>query len=154
MAAERHLALTNKSERLRISYEANTEQGELEMKTKRNREKDLRTRETHAGPHRDDLCIRANGMDLRVYGSQGQQRTAALSMKMAEINVIETFRKESPVLLLDDVLSELDRERQNALLGGIKDVQTLITCTGLDDFVKESFHADRIYQVKGQTIVF
>ena len=151
VAAERHMVLTNGSERLRITYEANTDADQLELRTKRNRDMDLRTRETHAGPHRDDLCIRANGMDLRIYGSQGQQRTAALSMKMAEINVIETMRKDKPVLLLDDVLSELDSDRQNALLGGIREIQTLITCTGLDDFVKTTFHADRIYHVEGGT---
>ena len=102
---------------------------------------------TTTGPHRDDLSIRANGMDLRVYGSQGQQRTAALSMKMAEIATIESVRKDRPVFLLDDVLSELDSDRQTALLDGIADTQTLITCTGLDEFVQNRFHADRIFHV-------
>ena len=148
MAAERHLLLTDGLERLRISYEPNTEADQLEMKTARNRDMDLRTKETHAGPHRDDLCIRANGMDLRIYGSQGQQRTAALSMKMAEISVIGKLIGEKPVLLLDDVLSELDTDRQNALLGALKDMQTLITCTGLDDFISRTFHADRIFYVE------
>ncbi len=152
MAAERHQALTDGGERLRISYEPNTEADLLEMKTARNRDMDLRTKETHAGPHRDDLSIRANGMDLRSYGSQGQQRTAALSMKMAEISVIESLRGDKPVLLLDDVLSELDRDRQNALLSAIRDTQTLITCTGLDDFISHTFHADRIFRVENGTV--
>jgi len=152
MASERHLQLTDGSERLRISYEPNTEAGFLQSKTERNRDMDLRTKETHAGPHRDDLCIRANGMDLRTYGSQGQQRTAALSMKMAEISVIEKMRGDKPVLLLDDVLSELDTNRQNALLGAIRNTQTLVTCTGLDDFVSRTFHADRIFHVENGTV--
>lgn len=149
MAAEKHLLLTGGQEQLRIRYEPNANSHDLMERTRKNRDADLRTRETHAGPHRDDLCILAGEMDLRTYGSQGQQRTAALSMKMAQIDVIEETRGEKPVLLLDDVLSELDTLRQNALLGGIKDTQTLITCTGLDEFVEGSFHADRIFHVEG-----
>ena len=118
-----------------------------------NREEDLRLGITSAGPHRDDLCIRVNGMDLRVYGSQGQQRTAAVSMKTAEIAVTEKIRKVSPVLLLDDVLSELDRDRQNALLGGISNTQTIITCTGLDDYIASSFQANHIFRVSSGSVV-
>ena len=102
---------------------------------------------TTAGPHRDDMCIRANGMDLRTFGSQGQQRTAALSMKMAEIRTISDNRHDMPILLLDDVLSELDRDRQTALLSCIAHTQTWITCTGLDEFVKYGFQADRTFHV-------
>ena len=97
--------------------------------------------------------IRVNGMDLRVYGSQGQQRTAAVSMKTAEIAVTEKIRKVSPVLLLDDVLSELDRDRQNALLGGISNTQTIITCTGLDDYIASSFQANHIFRVSSGSVV-
>ncbi len=71
------------------------------------------------------------GIDIRKYGSQGQQRTAALSLKLAEIELVREVMKDSPILLLDDVLSELDRNRQNYLLESIKDIQTIITCTGL-----------------------
>ena len=133
--------------------EPNVPDNLMEDKTQRNRDYDLRTRETHAGPHRDDLCIRVNGMDLRVYGSQGQQRTAAVSMKTAEIAVTEKIRKVSPVLLLDDVLSELDRDRQNALLGGISNTQTIITCTGLDDYIASSFQANHIFRVSSGSVV-
>ena len=152
MASGKHLLLTEEKERLRISYEPNTEADQLADKTARNRDMDLRTKETHAGPHRDDLCVRVNGMDLRLYGSQGQQRTAALSMKMAEIAVIESIRKDKPVLLLDDVLSELDAERRNALLKSIRDTQTLITCTGYDEFVRDTFHADSIFHVENGSV--
>lgn len=149
ISAGKHKDLTNGEEELQLLYEPNIQPGDLEKKTRLNRDYDLRTRETHAGPHRDDVSILANGMDLRVYGSQGQQRTAALSMKMAEIQVVEKMRGEMPILLLDDVLSELDTKRQTALLGGIHHTQTLVTCTGLDDFVSTSFHTDRIYHVEG-----
>ena len=152
-ASEKHKLLTDGKENLEIIYEPNVPDNLMEDKTQRNRDYDLRTRETHAGPHRDDLCIRVNGMDLRVYGSQGQQRTAAVSMKTAEIAVTEKIRKVSPVLLLDDVLSELDRDRQNALLGGISNTQTIITCTGLDDYIASSFQANHIFRVSSGSVV-
>ena len=113
-----------------------------------NRSKDLRYASTSVGPQRDDLIIYVNGMDVRIYGSQGQQRTAALSLKLAEIELVKRTIKDSPVLLLDDVLSELDMNRQEYLLDSIHDIQTLITCTGLDDFVKHRFHLDQVYKVE------
>ena len=91
-------------------------------------------------------------MDLRLYGSQGQQRTAALSLKLSEIRIVESMIHDQPVLLLDDVLSELDRDRQNYLLKSISNTQTLITCTGLDEFVQNHFTADRIFHVIGGVI--
>ena len=91
-------------------------------------------------------------MDVRVYGSQGQQRTAALSLKLAEIELVKKITKENPVLLLDDVLSELDSNRQNHLLNSIGDIQTLITCTGLDDFVNNRFEYDKVYKVTEGTV--
>jgi len=142
-----HQNLTGKSEILEVSYEKNTEISDFADKQNKNREADLKLKNTSAGPHRDDLCISVNGMDLRIYGSQGQQRTAALSLKLSEIQMIEKAANEKPVLLLDDVLSELDRDRQNYLLSSIKETQTFITCTGLDEFVKSSFNADRVFHV-------
>lgn len=82
------------------------------------------------GPHRDDMAISVNEMDVHTYGSQGQQRTAALSIKLAEIDLIYAETGEFPVLLLDDVLSELDRHRQSQLLETIDNrVQTFVTTT-------------------------
>ena len=103
----------------------------------------MRMRLTSAGPHRDDLCVMANGIDIRKYGSQGQQRTAALSLKLSEIYIVKRKIKDTPVLLLDDVLSELDSSRQNYLLDSISDIQTLITCTGLDDFISHQFQINK-----------
>ena len=103
---------------------------------------------TSSGPHRDDLCFMVNGVDIRKFGSQGQQRTAALSLKLSEIYLVKEKIKDTPVLLLDDVLSELDSSRQNQLLDAIQDIQTMITCTGLEDFVNHRFHIDKIFKVE------
>ena len=93
------------------------------------------------------LCFDIGGMDIRKFGSQGQQRTAALSLKLSEIELVKQEIKDTPVLLLDDVLSELDSNRQKYLLDGIHDIQTLITCTGLDEFVENRFEINKVFQV-------
>lgn len=92
-------------------------------------EKDMSLGFTTVGPHRDDIKILLNGIDVRHFGSQGQQRTVALALKLAELEVFNDYFKEYPVLLLDDVLSELDETRQLKLLNKIKNIQTIITCT-------------------------
>ena len=86
-------------------------------------------------------------IDIRVYGSQGQQRTAALSLKLSEIELVKKITGDTPVLLLDDVLSELDNNRQNFLLDSIGNIQTIITCTGLDEFVNHRFEIDKVFKV-------
>ena len=151
-AREIHLSLTGGREHLDVIYEPDTDEEHFEERQKKMRETDLKLKSTNCGPHRDDLGIRANDMDLRIYGSQGQQRTEALSLKMAEIKTIEEYRHDMPVLLLDDVLSELDTERQTALLSVISRTQTLITCTGLDEFVQNQFRTDRIFHVVNGSI--
>jgi len=93
------------------------------------RDKDMRLKTTTVGPHRDDLAITVNGKDVRLFASQGQQRTAALSLKLAELKIFESMTGEKPVLLLDDVFSELDLGRQTRLLDAIKDCQCIITAT-------------------------
>ena len=100
------------------------------------------------GPHRDDFCVMVNGIDIRKYGSQGQQRTAALSLKLSEIELVKQAIHDTPVLLLDDVLSELDKHRQNYLLDSIHDIQTLITCTGVDEFVNHRFSINKVFHVQ------
>ena len=97
-----------------------------------NRQRDLARRTTLRGPHRDDLGMKIGGIDVRKYGSQGQQRTSALSLKLAELTLIEEETGEKPVLLLDDVLSELDRTRQRQLITSFGGVQIFITATELD----------------------
>jgi len=98
---------------------------------RRGRERDLRLGYTNSGPHKDDFGIFIDEVDARKFASQGQQRTAALSLKLAEV-ALSVDRGESPVLLLDDVMGELDLTRQHKLLTRIKGMQAVITCTHLD----------------------
>ena len=106
-----------------------------------------------SGPHRDDISFIVNGIDIRRFGSQGQQRTAALSLKLSELQLVKQLSHDDPILLLDDVLSELDSSRQNHLLSAIKHIQTMITCTGLDDFVNNRFQIDKVFKVIDGTVI-
>ena len=140
-----HAGLTEGKEDLKVIYDAASDEDELYENLIKNREKDKIYKQTHTGPHRDDLRFFEGKNDLKIYGSNGQQRSCAISLKLAEIKIIEHIKKEKPVLLLDDVLSELDRSRQVKLLSGLNGIQTLITCTGLDEFVKKEIpQADKI----------
>ena len=146
-----HRNLTGGEELLEVIYEPSASAEDFESTLFRNRERDMRMKMTSAGPHRDDLCFLVNGIDIRRFGSQGQQRTAALSLKLSEIYLVKKKISDTPVLLLDDVLSELDSSRQTYLLDSIHDIQTLITCTGLDDFISHQFHINRVFRVmKGE----
>lgn len=98
-----------------------------------NRQRDIDKGITAYGPHRDDFDIKINNVDVRSYGSQGQQRTSVLTMKFASLEIIRETTGEYPVLLLDDVLSELDSNRQKYILNSINKIQTFITCTGIGD---------------------
>lgn len=147
-----HSQLSGNREQLQIFYEPNAEAKELEEALKKNRDSDLRQRTTGIGPHRDDISFIVNGIDIRKFGSQGQQRTAALSLKLAEIELVKYLVKDYPVLLLDDVLSELDGSRQEHLLTGINHIQTMITCTGLEDFLSHRFPINKIYKVVEGTV--
>ena len=149
-----HSNLTGQKEEIRLLYEPDVEEEVFEEKLQSAREKDLRFRVTSVGPHRDDFCVQTNGIDIRKYGSQGQQRTAALSLKMSEIYLVEKVTKDHPVLLLDDVLSELDSNRQNYLLQSIHNIQTVITCTGLDELIENNFSIDRVFRVNEGKIDF
>ena len=97
------------------------------------RQEDLRRQTTSVGPHRDDIEVTLAGQDIRVYGSQGQARTAILSMRLSQIDVLEQAQGDTPLLLLDDVLSELDMSRRARLLARLNRVQTLLTTTELND---------------------
>lgn len=149
---EIHWRLSGGRERLFVRYEPNVEEAEFAAAVKKSRFSDQKQRTTLVGPHRDDMGFLVNQIEIRKFGSQGQQRTAALSLKLAELELVKKITKESPVLLLDDVLSELDRGRQEHLLSCISHIQTLITCTGLDDFIHHHFQIDRIFRVKNAGI--
>ena len=148
IVGEIHEKLTGGKERLVMEYEPSTGEMSLEEAVKKNRERDIRMKSTSAGPHRDDICFRIHDMDIRKFGSQGQQRTAALSLKLAEIEIVKRVIHDTPVLLLDDVLSELDKHRQNYLLDSIHDIQTLITCTGVEEFVNHRFSINKVFLVQ------
>ena len=124
----------------------------MEAQLEKCKEKDLRFGQTSVGPHRDDLCFMIQEIDVRKYGSQGQQRSCALSLKLSEIELVKKSIKETPILILDDVLSELDSNRQNFLLNSIHDIQTIITCTGLDEFVRNRFEINKIFKVVNGTV--
>lgn len=149
---EIHRKLTGGRETLRLTYECGTGNMSLSDALRKNRERDIRMRSTSVGPHRDDICFMADTLDIRKYGSQGQQRTAALSLKLSEIELVKRAIHDTPVLLLDDVLSELDKHRQNYLLDSIHEIQTLITCTGLDEFVNHRFSINKVFFVKNGTV--
>lgn len=95
-------------------------------------EKDIETGYTTVGPHRDDLKIKINGVDVRAFGSQGQQRTASIALKLAEAEIFREKFGEYPVLILDDAMSELDKKRRTRLIDYVKKMQTIITCTEPD----------------------
>ena len=149
---EKHDKLTGSLEKISIDYEKSTESSSFAERLKTAREDDLRRYITTVGPHRDDMIFMTNDIDIRKFGSQGQVRSAALSLKLSEIEIVRSRIKESPVLLLDDVLSELDSNRQNYLLNNIDDVQVIITCTGLDEFVNKRLPIDRVYKVVEGTV--
>ena len=147
-----HKKLSGDREELIIKYEPDVEIDDFETILKKNQEKDIKLKQTSVGPHRDDFSFMTGNIDIRKFGSQGQQRTAALSLKLSEIEIVKKSTKDTPVLLLDDVLSELDSNRQNYLLNSIGNIQTIITCTGLDEFVNNRFEINKVFKVVEGTI--
>ena len=144
---EVHHKLSGGKEKLVIQYEPDVTIEDFEKKCQLNQERDIKYKQTSTGPHRDDFSFLIGDIDVRKFGSQGQQRTAALSLKLSEIELVKKISKDTPVLLLDDVLSELDSNRQNFLLNNIGEIQTIITCTGLDDFINNRFEINKIFKV-------
>lgn len=137
-AQEKHAFLSGDLENLVINTESGYSGTEEEIKNALKKDlksalmKDLKLGFTTVGPHRDDLKFTLNGIDLKAYGSQGQQRTTALSLKLAEAEIFKERFNEYPILLLDDVLSELDKKRQKRLIEATKNIQTIFTATGVD----------------------
>lgn len=148
--------ITNGKEALVVSYEANVECKEtLEeqkeyflKKLNRNINNDIYRRNTTVGPHKDDIKICLDEIDIRHFGSQGQQRTAALSLKLAEIKLIKEETGEDPILLLDDVLSELDIERQHFLIHSLRGIQLFITTTEIGDELKKNLPEGYTFNVE------
>lgn len=161
-----HKKLSGGKEELEIVYEPNVSIEDYERSLALSQERDRKLKMTSTGPHRDDFSFmvrkvspdgegvkKADAVDIRKFGSQGQQRTAALSLKLSEIELVKKLTKDTPLLLLDDVLSELDSNRQNYLLNSIGGIQTIITCTGLEEFVNNRFEINRIFKVSNATVI-
>ncbi|UQS87245.1 DNA replication/repair protein RecF [Nicoliella spurrieriana] len=157
-SAEIHSTISQKQEHLTFKYMTSLKQKQLESINaiydglKRvfhdERDREIKMGTTIAGPHRDDLKFQINQNDVQTFGSQGQQRTTALSVKLAEIDLMKSETGEYPVLLLDDVLSELDDARQTHLLKAIQDkVQTFLTTTSLSGIAKDLIHDPKVFQV-------
>ncbi len=161
IAAIIHSNITQGAERLHIQYQTNIGIKEdienvseiksafakkLDSYRKREIEKGI----TYIGPHRDDMKLMINDHEVKHYGSQGQQRTVVLSLKMAEMELIKEDIGENPILLLDDIMSELDRNRQNYIMNSIVNNQVMITCTAIDGFEKKDHIA--FYRVENGRI--
>lgn len=136
IASDIHFKITNEKEKLSIKYKPSVNTSDFEQKLVKSLEKDIMYKSTSYGPHKDDIAFYVNDVNLKDFGSQGQQRTAILSTKLAEIEIIKLEKNTRPILLLDDVLSELDKSRQEYLINNIADMQVIITCTGVEDVVK------------------
>lgn len=145
--------LTDGKENLAVQYEGLEGETVEDIKQnflarlKKELELDIERGYTNAGVHKDDIALLVDGIDIRAFGSQGQQRTAALALKLAELEIFESLSKETPILILDDVFSELDKTRRQRLLERIKSIQTFITCTHFDSDIPAS-----VYEVKSGEI--
>lgn len=157
-AQEVQADISNSKEELQIRYKTTSNSSEemtkeelfdqLKKEYEKSREQEIDQGTTTLGPHRDDLIFYVNERNVQTYGSQGQQRTTALSLKLAEIELMYEMTGEYPILLLDDVLSELDDSRQTHLLNAIQNkVQTFITTTSLDGVQMDLLQNPRIFNV-------
>jgi DNA replication and repair protein RecF len=153
-----HKQITSEKESIEFKYLTAVEdlsniKEDLRIKLFKSRAKDIEKRTTSVGPHRDDFSIHINNIDTRSFGSQGQQRTSVLTIKFSSLEIIKDEIGEYPVLLLDDVLSELDLSRQKYILNSIKNVQTIITCTDVYN-IKEYLDKDvKVFRVKDDKIL-
>ena len=122
-------------------------------KLKDTRDLDIKNQYTLVGPHRDDISFVIDGNDIRKFGSQGQKKTAAISLKLSELEMIKEKINDTPVLLLDDVFSELDETRQKLLVSNLKDIQTIITCTGIKKNIFDLLKPEKIFNVVNNKII-
>lgn len=165
LAAQYHGLLSEGKEVLRLEYQSQGAEPEqapgapevferLLSQMQQRRREEIRRQITLVGPHRDDVGFWINERDARLYGSQGQQRTAVLALKMAELQFMAEELGEYPVLLLDDVASELDPHRRHYLLNAVREgIQTFVTCTDLDDLMVRSWQMEhRLFRVRAGTV--
>lgn len=152
-AGEIHGNISGGNEKMQIRYNPNADEEILQDAIFAQRSKDLVLGYSTAGPHRDDMSFYINGINAKNFGSQGQQRTIALSMKLAEIKIAREVLGENPVLLLDDVLSELDVERQRFLFSQIDDVQQFLTSAEVNGSLLENMKSGKVFEVKDGQIM-
>lgn len=158
-----HLLISNNKENLIVSYENDilssigasfTSPKETYLKKLREtRDLDIKNQYTLVGPHRDDICFVIDGNDIRKFGSQGQKKTAAISLKLSELEMLKEKINDTPVLLLDDVFSELDESRQKLLVSSLKGIQTIITCTGIKKNIFDLLKPEKIFNVVNNKII-
>ncbi len=150
-----HSNITENKENLRIEYNPSVDivtKDEFFEVINKSRENDIRQRTTGKGPHKDDIIFYLNDINARSFGSQGQQRTCALSLKLAELSLIKEETGENGILLLDDVMSELDLNRQEFLIKTLSDNQIFITTTNIDDKILDSFPHSKIFKVENGNV--
>jgi len=150
IAQNTYLRISGTEEQLRISYHSSVKEEENVSESfckllYENREDDIRLGMTSVGPHRDDLILTLDKNQIKHFASQGQVRTAALSMKLSQMKILKDDSGEDPILLLDDVMSELDRKRRASLISEIVKFQTFITCADREDVDCEK--VSKVWQV-------
>lgn len=165
-----HLLISNNKEKLIVSYEndilssvgsnanligaSTVSPKDIYLKKlKETRDLDIKNQYTLVGPHRDDICFVIDGNDIRKFGSQGQKKTAAISLKLSELEMLKEKINDTPVLLLDDVFSELDESRQKLLVSSLKGIQTIITCTGIKKNIFDLLKPEKIFNVVNNRII-
>ena len=152
-----HNEITSGKEKIQFKYNCTVNldnfKGNYLKKLKDNILKDREKGLTSVGPHRDDFSVFINDVDTKIFGSQGQQRTSILTMKFSSLKIIKEITGEYPVLLLDDVLSELDINRKRYILSTISGIQTIITCTGMDDLKSYLDEKAKIFTVSNGQIL-
>lgn len=158
---EIHSKITKNKEKLKVTYVTSVKErndydkikDELTRMLHKNQSMDIKRGFTSVGPHRDDLDISINDINIKSFGSQGQQRTAALSLKLSEIEIIQNEIGESPILLLDDVMSELDLKRQKDLIYALENVQTIITTTDVHNLLDDYINHSKLIQIKDGNVL-
>ncbi len=165
LAQKFHQKITKEKEKIELTYQSNILKDqeenislineEFKNKLEGHREKEIEQRATLLGPHRDDFSVYINGFNVASYGSQGQQRTSVLSLKLSELELIKEKEGVYPIFFLDDVMSELDEDRRHFLLGLIidKKVQTFITSINLDYFNSNIKEKSRIFKIEEGKII-
>ncbi|MBF7096088.1 DNA replication/repair protein RecF [Alkalibacter mobilis] len=162
ISKEIHTNLTDDKENLKLYYYSNLIRNNDDIenlekifreKLEENFKEDLKKGYTSIGPHLDDIKININDMDVKTYGSQGQKRTCALSLKLSQTRIIKEETHEDPIILLDDVMSELDPGRQQRIMEHFKDNQVVITSTEINFLDKLQNKSKKIYTVKGGKVI-